>query len=333
MLGKNNLPKVGGGNLAENQNSEPSYSWQETMTDVPTFDEHMAGMATEARTPDEQTFEQDPMPDPTPEPGERGDVTRTEQALDPNDPETQKLRNRNKFNLLTRRLAYIANSYPDFNEAPASVQRESQLLMLNRDRLVGENSGMHVLGAAQAENGAIVSAWKLSEYNADDKKLGALQLENDRNNYLELNGSMELQMQPINLDELQEKVTNISSDFTEWQKLDQELQKSKELVDFDTYQQLAELQHEATDNWVERMRRDERTELQRLEDNLAEIEEKLQEVNESYSKLNIFRKAFAKLSKTDRRGSLETELKRAQLALEDFWEESSLIREYEQNTQ
>lgn len=285
-----------------------SNPWEEAMANVPEFGENESP---ETNTPDA-------LGDDAIEPPTSPDAYEASSDVVEVDPSNQLERNRDRFNLTTKRLAYIASIYPDINAAPQSVQHEVSLLGRKRGRLSGENTGIQVMGVTEAKDGAIVSGWKLQEYNEDIDKQTQLRVENQQQNYLEENGEENVELPTIDLGAFQKRVANMSSDYSELGALDQEITQADRFADLDTHKKLLELKREATKAWSERLKADEQAELERLEQNLAEIEAKIQQASESYRKLNIFQKAWKKFTSTDERGTLEQEHTRARQALDDF---------------
>lgn len=294
--------------------------WAEAMAHVPDF-----GETSPAETP---------LPETSETPGGLNDLEAVEtgsdtpestsETLDLDDPEVQLERNRDQFNQMTKRLVYIASAYPDLDAAPESVQQEAFMLEINRGRLSGENTGMHILGAAEAGDGMIVSGWKLQEYNADIAKREQLRLQNQQNNYLEDGAEESIELPVVDLEALGERAANLSSDYSDLQAFNQAIDKAQRFADLDTSKKLTELERKAADTWAERVKVDEQAELERLEENLAEIEEKLQQATASYQKLNIFQKAWRKFTSSDERGSLEQERARASRSLAMFKSQKNL---------
>lgn len=224
--------------LSGNSEAGEQNQWIEAMSDMPEYEP--------AHTLDHE--EESP---------ESGEIVEERSAYDVsqeelNSPEFRDNRNRANFNNTTRRLAYIASKFPKIQEAPQDIQDEYLTLELKRSRLVGENSGMHVQGAALARDGAIVSKWKLAEYNADADKLKDLHWKNHEN--FDYSEEFEFSLPEIDIAPLEEKVKTINDDYRNYQKIDNEISEAQRFADMDTYNKLRMLRNEAIDNWAKQSR-------------------------------------------------------------------------------
>jgi len=242
--------------------------------------------------------------------------------------ETLLERNRNIFNSATKRLLYLTQAYPDNENEPAEIANEKALLETKRARLAG-GFGMHVLGVGEARDGAIVSKFTSEDYNSDlfQHSLNMLHLglkEKEVGSFDEKS----IQLPKVNLESMEERIANISSDFSELRALGQEIEATQRFADMDTYMKLSDLNRQAIDNWTERTKAEEQAELKSLQTKLAEIESKIQQANANYQKLTIFQKAWKKMNHSDNRGALETERKAAKEALDDFISQKHLTSEY-----
>lgn len=234
--------------------------------------------------------------------------------------------NRNLFNATTRRIAMIQQKFSDLDTAPQSIQKEYWQLIAMRGRLYNNNADTSVLGVGEADDGAIVSQWKMQEYNEDLGHIAKLHEANAE--FFEPGAEEQIYLPEINLESFKERIGEIGSDYKKLESLNLSINQAKQLADYDTMEQLDQIAAEAKRSWSEEFNRAEKAEFEHLEASLAAAEDNLRQAKESHNKLNIFRKAWIQLRRLDDRDELALKVAEARNKLKTFQAETG----YSDNT-
>ncbi len=222
--------------------------------------------------------------------------------------------NRDKFDEITHRLAFIDNRFPNPDDSPASVNRERIALINIRTQLL--NLGVDEAGLATAADGAMIYASRLKNYNDAAKSLAELQKTNQE--FIDDREVRHFNSPEIDLGSLWVEAANVGSDYHELSDLQLKIANARHHADMRTMLKLDQIDSRAEQNWAAMAERAEQIEFEQLQANIAEAEEKLRQANESYQKLGALRRAWKAFRKSDNREQLNTNLYMAHYAMDTF---------------